>query len=82
MYITDTYTYNAVPDRLKLWNNKTNTTEFTNVPITSQILNLPKRVCVLSTTIPIIGSLIASHILATKNSMPTNAGARYNVSVK
>ena len=47
MYITDTYTYNTVPDRLKLWNSKTNTTEFTNVPITSQILNLPKRVCVL-----------------------------------
>lgn len=71
-----------MPDKWKLWNNSTNTTEFSNVPITSHILNFPNFVCVLSQIIPITGSLIASHILATRNSTPTKAGAKYKVSVK
>lgn len=63
-------------------NRRIKNTELTSVPMVSQIRNLPKRVRVLSQIMPIIGSLIASQILATANSTPTNAGFRPSVSVK
>ena len=62
--------------------NKNSTTEFNIVPINIHGLNLPNLLLVLSTIIPMIGSFMASHNLAIKNNVPTNAGLIPTTSVK
>ena len=63
-------------------NINTKTIAFNTVPIKIQGLNFPHFVLVLSTTNPIIGSLNASHTLATRNRLPTKSGVNPIVSVK
>ena len=62
-------------------NSRIKNTELTKVPMMSQIRNLPYRVWVLSTIMPIMGSLMASQIRAAPRSTPAKAALRPRVSV-
>ena len=81
MYSTAQKARKVLPSKSTFQNIRARTMALSTVPIMIQGRNLPHLLRVLSTTMPIKGSLKASQIRATINRVPTKAGATKRTSV-